>query len=253
MSLIVVTLISCDALNKSRKSAGISRQQLFLESENKSKIQPSLFWAHYDANQRGSMLYVDANQKVRVLAENPPDAAIQSIVGITAKVKGIDGVGEVEAAFNSQRSIAELGKRTATVNMLRDALYRLNEMYYATVDENNETKKLLKENPKMMDIFLADEKNLKSENLRNNLKSLNTFDNITLQSLFKNIIDNAKDIAIQEANSATEIAKAESTAAVKASEEKLKKLELINALILKLDGKLTKDEISTFIRENLKN
>lgn len=252
LMLLVFLFSGCDSINKSRKVSGISRQNLFL-NESTGTADPTLFWAHYDATQRGSMLYVDANQKVRVLAENPPDAAIQSIIGITAKVKGIDGVGEAEAAFNAQKSIAELGKRTAAVNMLRDALYRLNEMYYATVDENNETKELLKNSPELLKIFQSDDKSANSEIVRNNLKSLNTLDNTALQLLFKNIIDNAKDIAIHEATAETEIAKAESTAAVKESEERLKRLELINALIAKLEEKLTKEELNTFIKEHLKN
>ena len=252
--LITFLLIGCGSINKSRKVAGISRQSLFTNSKNDSlKLQPTLFWAHYDATQRSSMLYVDANQRVRVLAENPPDAAIQSIIGITAKVKGIDGIGEVEAAYNAQKSIAELGKRTAGVNMLRDALYRLNEMYYATVDENEVTKKLIAKSPEILKISQNNDKNFNVENLKNAFKSFNTFDNATIQTLFKNIIDNAKEISIQEATSETEIAKAESSASIKSSEEKIKRLEIINAALLKLDGKLTKDELNTFLKDYLKN
>jgi hypothetical protein len=250
MVVVAILLFSCDAINKGRKGAGISRQNLFVNSTN-SKTEPTLFWAHYDANQRGSMLYVDSTQKVRVLAENPPDAAIQSIVGITAKVKGIEGAGEIEAAFNAQKSIAELGKRTAAVNMLRDALYRLNEMYYATVDENKETREMLANNKDFFNAF--QNKDFNAEKLNSTFKSFNTFDNQTLQTLFKNIIDNAKEIAIIEANTEKEVANATSLAVVKSSEEKLKRLEIINTLISKIDGKLTKDEVDKLIKEHLKN
>ena len=115
--IIVTSLIlsSCGSINESRKVAGISKQELFLDGAG--EIEPTLFWAHYDATQRGSMLYVGRDKKVRVLAENPPDAAIQSIVKIGAELKGIEGIGDAELALETQKSIAELGKRTAAVKI----------------------------------------------------------------------------------------------------------------------------------------
>ena len=45
-----------------------------------------------------------------MLSENPPDAALQTITEITAKVKGLKGdIGEAEAAFKAQKVLPNSG------------------------------------------------------------------------------------------------------------------------------------------------
>jgi len=233
------------------KKASITQLRMF--TDKKDSLQPTLFWAQYDATRRGSMLYIDKNQRVRMLSENPPDAAIQSITEITAKVSGLKGdVGEAEAAFKAQKSIAELGKRTAAVNMLRDALYRLNELYYATADEKKEMIQLLKDFNKE-----KTEKNTTTERVE--ISSLPLFQtsigNDDLKELFTEVIESVKDIAIEEAK--TDIFKyhadkAEYEASSKKSEEEIKKYEALILLIQKTDGNLTKEEADKYLKEIIK-
>ena len=61
-----------------------------------------------------------------VLAEVTPDAAVQKTLEVLAKAKAGEQV-DAETQLKTASTIAQLGQRTANVNMLRDALYRLAE------------------------------------------------------------------------------------------------------------------------------
>lgn len=227
--ILVTTLIlsSCGSINESRKVAGISKQKLFLDGSG--EIQPTLFWAHYDATQRGSMLYVGRDKKVRVLAENPPDAAIQSIVKIGAELKGVKGIEDAELAFETQRNIAELGKRTAAVNMLRDALYRLNELYYANQDAEEALRNKLLDKD-----FLVFQKYHKT------LDSITNSSKISFSDLFTKVIESAKEISTNESTASQVLAKAESKASIAKSEALKLKVKLLQDIYDKI--KETTDE-----------
>lgn len=233
------------------KKASITQLRMF--TDKKDSLQPTLFWAQYDATRRGSMLYIDKNQRVRMLSENPPDAAIQSITEITAKVSGLKGdVGEAEAAFKAQKSIAELGKRTAAVNMLRDALYRLNELYYATTDEKKEIIQLLKDFNKE-----KTGKNTITETVEINSLPLfqTSIGNNDLKELFTKVIESVKDIAIEEAKTDVfkyQADKAEYEASIKKSEEEIKKYEGLILIIQKTQDNLTKEEADKYLKEIIK-
>jgi hypothetical protein len=92
----------------------------------------TFFWTHFDASKRASLVYVTSGGNVRVLAENSPDAAFKSSMDALGKVIATSGSSTVsaETKFSLAKDVVELGKRNATVNVLRDALYRLNEVYY---------------------------------------------------------------------------------------------------------------------------
>ena len=133
---------SCGSMNgiyssKARGKAGIKKLSQFTDS-----TKGTFMWSHFDITKRSSIVYISPEGRVRVLSENPPDAALQTISEISSKVKITDKV-NVEAALKTQKSIAEMGKRTAAVNMLRDALYRINEMYYSSEQTTKEMMEIL--------------------------------------------------------------------------------------------------------------
>jgi len=80
----------------------------------------------YDATRRGAYVLTDSNANVRILAEQSPDAAL----GVVAEFVGKGSYSGIsaEASAKVTETIAELGKRTQTVMVLREALYRLNEL-----------------------------------------------------------------------------------------------------------------------------
>lgn len=223
-----------------QRKASIEQLQLF-KDRGTSAIEPTLFWAQYDATRRGSMLYVDKNQRIRMLSENPPDAAMETIMGITAKVKGLQGdVGEAEAAFNSQKSVADLAKRTAAVNMLRDALYRLNELYYATADEKKDIIQMLQDSKNI---------NITTNGKEIDINSLSVFQpsmsSDDIKSLFDKVITSTKDIAVAEASVDIEAEKSKQEQAKAASI----KLNIINLALQKVEGNMSKEEIAKYIKE----
>ncbi|OPC32056.1 hypothetical protein BAX97_12280 [Elizabethkingia meningoseptica] len=81
----------------------------------------------YDASRRGSIIFTDKQGKIIVISEPPPDVATKLATELGAKA---DVIGKVntELYLQTTKSIAELGKRTSAVNILRDALYKLSEL-----------------------------------------------------------------------------------------------------------------------------
>lgn len=125
--LFLLLIISCSSINKSRKSAGISRQSLYTSKINIDSVEkalPTLFWAHYDATQRGGIYLVNPNGSVKVISENPPDAGINNTLEILAKSEINDKV-DAGLKLSAIKSIAELGKRNAGNYMIRDLAFRI--------------------------------------------------------------------------------------------------------------------------------
>ena len=88
------------------------------------------YWSQFDATQRSGLTYIDNKTgKVTFLAEVQPDAAFERVLEIAAKASK-DSTVSAELSLSTARSIAELGERTAAVNMLRDGLYRIAELRY---------------------------------------------------------------------------------------------------------------------------
>lgn len=254
--ILTISLYSCGSLkdnfdhSSSRKEAGIVRIPQFQKGEG------TLTWAHYDATKRGSMIYVDKSGNVRILAENPPDAAIQSITEISAKVGEIKGVGSVDAALKTQRSIAELGKRTAAVNMMRDALYRLNEMYYSSVDRTNNILKkreeyltnIKLEQPKKNDEVISYVDKLYPINKELEIDANNDF----LKSLFEKVLDNTKEIAVEEAKAEIEITKYTSQKEQEIAKTRMSQIESLMKVFESVKDSLDKDEKKKYLDELLK-
>jgi hypothetical protein len=206
---IAILTTSCSVFEK---SASISTQELYTnKKEGENKEQGTLFWAQYDASKRGSMVFVDPDNNVRVLSENPPDVAMQTITELSTKIKGTGEISEVEAILKTQQSVAELGKRTAAVNMLRDALYRLNEMYYSARDE----KKFLLEQNKDEYFQLLNSESL-NESVKDNatLFFSPTISDEDIKELFLKVIDNTKEISIAESEASISVENSKSKARI---------------------------------------
>lgn len=84
-------------------------------------------WMTYDAARRGGLLL--RGEGAKVLAEPAPDAiastAISFVAEAASKAQQVDGKVDVEYT----RTVAELAGRGQTVLVVREALYRLNELF----------------------------------------------------------------------------------------------------------------------------
>ncbi len=80
--------------------------------------------------------------KFYIVAEPPPDAVMASVVKATSKLNygSIGGQGSV----NVTQAITQLGQRTEAVDILRDALYRISELYADGAIDQTEVDNLYK-------------------------------------------------------------------------------------------------------------
>lgn len=95
------------------------------------KSKKTNYQMSYDAMRRGTIVTIDSEGKVsKMLAEVQPDAAIAQTTdltnSLTAKLKSGDELTASQITKITE-SLSTLGQRTAAVNILRDALYRLEE------------------------------------------------------------------------------------------------------------------------------
>lgn len=234
---------------KGNNKAGIIRMPQYTNCDSvgkNCKDQGTFMWSYYDATKRGSMMYLDPQGRVRVLAENPPDAAIQSITNITANAN-VDGKVDASLAFSTAQSIAELGKRTAGVNMLRDALYRLNELYYATKDEKADILDKLLSNKNDIDNFIK----LQKTNLDFKSLTKTTISEDSITSIFKKIIDNAKDINMEEAKASVLIEASKSKSSIEKYKKEIAQLKYKKDVFEKIKDSLTKKELKKYLDELL--
>lgn len=191
ISILGLFLVSgCASINQSRKSAGISRQQLYTAKDEKTgKTLPTLFWSHYDATQRGGVYLVNANGTVRVISENPPDVAINSTIDVLAKAKAGDKV-DAAAKFSAVKAVAELGQRNAGNYMIRDLAFRIEAMKN-NLDEKPIDKSIFKIYEKLIQsaekITIADSKNKIYESKATTLKELTTLIKMSKDTTYKEL------------------------------------------------------------------
>lgn len=124
--VILFFIISCKpAMNvrHSNKRSGIIRVKQFTEKKT------TLMWAHHDPTQRQTLMYVDEDGNIKVLAEQSPDAGLSRVFDAETKAKGLDKV-DVDFLFKVQSEINKLTDRSATLMVTREALYRLSEAYF---------------------------------------------------------------------------------------------------------------------------
>lgn len=252
---IAIAISSCGGLRETFNHSSARKKAGIVQIPQYEGEKGTLTWAHYDASKRGSMIYVDKSGNVRILAENPPDAAIQSITEISAKVGEIKGVGSVDAALKTQRSIAELGKRTAAVNMMRDALYRLNEMYYSSVDRTN---KLLQKREEYIDkTEIMQPQNLESvSNVLKDLYPINQEMMVDsngnfLRELFEKVLDNTKEIAVEEAKAEIKITESTNKEKIERYKDNLSRRNALLKVYEDLKGDLSKQEKQEFLEKIL--
>ncbi len=87
-----------------------------------------------DASKRNAyFIYDKVNNRIITLSEPPPDAIIQQATDLVNKLK-LDPKVDTEQSVKLTESVIQLGQRTVAVNVLRDALFRLNEM---NINHNN--------------------------------------------------------------------------------------------------------------------
>jgi hypothetical protein len=95
------------------------------------KNTKSNYQMSYDALRRGAILSIKSDGTLdKILSEVQPDAAIAQTIGITTNLSAKLASGDdfsAEQITNITESLTTLGERTAAVNILRDALYRLEE------------------------------------------------------------------------------------------------------------------------------
>ena len=114
---------SMSMLGQHGKEAGMFKEQLFTSPSG--SLSPTMFWAHYDASQRGGLYLVyDNGTKVKVISENPPDAAISSSISFLASADVMSKV-NADLAVNAIKSMSELGQRNAANYMVRDIAFRI--------------------------------------------------------------------------------------------------------------------------------
>lgn len=121
---IVILLSSCSSMSKLSE----------IKNEN-GKI--TAYHVSYDASRRGSIIFEGKDNNMMMLSEPPPDIATKLATDLGANVKITN---EIDASLymSTTKAIAELGKKTASVNMLRDALYKMSEMSMSkTLDSNS--------------------------------------------------------------------------------------------------------------------
>jgi hypothetical protein len=126
--LLGLLLTNCSIIDKTRKSAGIERLQLF---KSDKAFEPTLFWSHYDATQRAGLYLVvpqpDGTVQIRVISENPPDASISTTIENISKIKVKDAV-EIGNSLSAITSVAELGNRNSSNYMIRDIAFRIESL-----------------------------------------------------------------------------------------------------------------------------
>jgi len=104
--------------------------------------QGSLFFSYYDATKRSSLTYITPQGQPRILAENNPDAAANRAFDLISKLN-LSHAGRDSLTASNQLSMAktivQLTQKSPTDIFVRDALYRLNEMYLNTLCLNCDT------------------------------------------------------------------------------------------------------------------
>ena len=101
-----------------------------------------------DATAKSNLLYTNPNGIFKMLSEVSPDAIVTTVANLTTKLTANLKSGSSfspEQITSITQSATELGKRTASENILRDALYRIEEYKqngHNPSDNNSSTYKL---------------------------------------------------------------------------------------------------------------
>jgi hypothetical protein len=103
---------------------------------NNNSTPGTVFFSFYDATKRSSLTFMTPEGQPRVLAENNPDAAANRALELISKLNlshaGKDSF-SASNQLNIAKTIVQLTQKSPADILVRDALYRLNEMYLNTL------------------------------------------------------------------------------------------------------------------------
>lgn len=209
----------------------------------------TFYYAYTDATRRGSVMFIDRCGQSHILSESSPDAANEKQLVVNAKVK-VMNYAEAEAFSNSLNKIQELGKRNAAVNIIRDQLYKLNELVNNTSYFNCKDSVLLDaKNEVVYDIEYYKNGKEKSKTARVNrtIWSGSLINEDSIAMLYKTAFNNIKEIAIAESRAEDSIY-IRKTEFAKAETERLKEKFKQDSTLASLNKKVTEltDSIKTF-------
>jgi hypothetical protein len=95
-------------------------------ADSDSLNEKGTYWMTYDATRRAGF-YIQREGHPMVLSEPAPDAAYSKLIGLAAEAKGDGGGASMKLDYS--QNVVELTQRHVTVMMLREALFRLSELY----------------------------------------------------------------------------------------------------------------------------
>lgn len=128
--LTILSLASCcifEGGGMSRRNSntrsGIVRVAQFTDKKT------TLMWAHHDPTQRQTLMYVDENGQIKILAEQSPDAGVTNTSNISGKAKVNDKV-DAEALLAFQAQLEKLTNRTSSLMITRETLYAIRELCF---------------------------------------------------------------------------------------------------------------------------
>lgn len=119
LGCIIILLVSCSG--KKNHSTRATPLAMFASQ------QKSAYLVDYDASRRGSIVYIDYEKgTLNIISEPPPDAMVSALTELVGSLKFKE---DVDASMSQKltETITDLSKKSNSDNILRDALYRINE------------------------------------------------------------------------------------------------------------------------------
>lgn len=117
--LVTVLLASCSFV-----FGGCSLFESSVRRDEVKHLDSQGLWVSYDATRRGALM-LPKSFDGKILSEQLPDAVMTSTFELLNKVS--TGKLDAENSVKVAQTVTELGKVTASIKFLREALYRLNE------------------------------------------------------------------------------------------------------------------------------
>ncbi len=156
--LTIFTFANCNkamVVRNTKKPTGIVRVSQFTGEGTDGS---TLIWAHHDPTQRQTLMHIDTDGNVKVLAEQSPDAGVSSMTDIIGKIKIIKEI-DLEAILKIESQLEKLTNRTSSLMITREYLYALREFHYNGAINSAEIITLNKQYlDKLVDIVKEDSK-----------------------------------------------------------------------------------------------
>jgi chromosome segregation ATPase len=167
--------------------------------------QGTIYYSYTDATRRGTLIYVNKCGHVHILAEPNPDAASETGLTVNTSFE-IKDKAAADAYLNAISNIQSLGKRNASVNIIRDQLYRLNELIINISSFNcgNESTNKETKSTQNSAVVTTEHKSNSNQSIQQSNQSIiesTLLGTDKLLEMYKYTIDAGKEIAIAEFNS----------------------------------------------------